>query len=206
MSKVINGTFSISATNICYLAKGDFEEEEEERQVKVKPPAKSHVSNSGSTKKCLYCGSKSTPMWRRGPQGAGTLCNACGVKWKHGKILNGVEPVANTTTTRRNSKTEKKRKRSNADQVTSKHGKRKRNTNNDEFAVPAPPIQQPTWDTTSSSTSESPLESFTSSPNASPMDKRDINSFISYNTETLSIYAGEDAVEAAALLTLLKRS
>lgn len=28
-------------------------------------------------------------MWRRGPGGAGTLCNACGVKWKHGKILQG---------------------------------------------------------------------------------------------------------------------
>lgn len=28
-------------------------------------------------------------MWRRGPDGAGTLCNACGVKWKHGKILCG---------------------------------------------------------------------------------------------------------------------
>ncbi|KAI8076508.1 uncharacterized protein B0P05DRAFT_588159 [Gilbertella persicaria] len=40
-----------------------------------------------ATKQCLYCGSTSTPMWRRGPQGAGTLCNACGVKWKQGKIL-----------------------------------------------------------------------------------------------------------------------
>ncbi|CAG8814794.1 25367_t:CDS:2, partial [Dentiscutata erythropus] len=28
-------------------------------------------------------------MWRRGPDGAGTLCNACGVKWKQGKILQG---------------------------------------------------------------------------------------------------------------------
>ncbi|OZJ06094.1 hypothetical protein BZG36_01133 [Bifiguratus adelaidae] len=45
---------------------------------------------SKSVKKCAYCGSKSTPMWRRGPHGAGTLCNACGVKWKHGKILQGV--------------------------------------------------------------------------------------------------------------------
>ncbi|KAF8980235.1 hypothetical protein BGZ52_004116 [Haplosporangium bisporale] len=26
-------------------------------------------------------------MWRRGPEGPSTLCNACGVKWKHGKIL-----------------------------------------------------------------------------------------------------------------------
>lgn len=62
---------------------------------KTAPPAicastsKSRSSQSGSVKKCLYCGSKSTPMWRRGPQGAGTLCNACGVKWKHGKILCG---------------------------------------------------------------------------------------------------------------------
>lgn len=37
-------------------------------------------------RKCAYCGAKSTPMWRRGPDGAGTLCNACGVKWKNGKI------------------------------------------------------------------------------------------------------------------------
>ncbi|KAG0281013.1 hypothetical protein BGZ95_007383 [Linnemannia exigua] len=44
-------------------------------------------SSSSSQKKCSYCDSVSTPMWRRGPNGPGTLCNACGVKWKHGKIL-----------------------------------------------------------------------------------------------------------------------
>ncbi|ORY42027.1 hypothetical protein BCR33DRAFT_718650 [Rhizoclosmatium globosum] len=32
-------------------------------------------------KKCVTCGATNTPMWRRGPLGAGTLCNACGVKW-----------------------------------------------------------------------------------------------------------------------------
>ncbi|RKP23019.1 hypothetical protein SYNPS1DRAFT_31287 [Syncephalis pseudoplumigaleata] len=47
------------------------------------------------TKKCMYCNCKNTPMWRRGPQGAGTLCNACGVKWKHGKILQGVTSSPN---------------------------------------------------------------------------------------------------------------
>lgn len=30
---------------------------------------------------CTYCGTNNTPMWRKGPQGKGTLCNACGVKW-----------------------------------------------------------------------------------------------------------------------------
>ncbi|ORY04635.1 hypothetical protein K493DRAFT_333876 [Basidiobolus meristosporus CBS 931.73] len=44
-------------------------------------------NSGGIGKKCGYCGCKSTPMWRRGPAGPGTLCNACGVKWKHGKIM-----------------------------------------------------------------------------------------------------------------------
>ncbi|KAJ1811574.1 hypothetical protein LPJ75_004073 [Coemansia sp. RSA 2598] len=42
---------------------------------------------SGRSRVCKYCGCKETPIWRRGPAGTGTLCNACGVKWKLGKIL-----------------------------------------------------------------------------------------------------------------------
>jgi len=30
---------------------------------------------------CLSCGVKQTPEWRRGPAGAKTLCNACGLHW-----------------------------------------------------------------------------------------------------------------------------
>ncbi|ORZ13297.1 hypothetical protein BCR42DRAFT_439720 [Absidia repens] len=44
-------------------------------------------SNPANTRQCFYCGVTETPMWRRGPEGGGTLCNACGVKWKNGKIL-----------------------------------------------------------------------------------------------------------------------
>ncbi|KAJ2394171.1 hypothetical protein GGI05_002159 [Coemansia sp. RSA 2603] len=40
-----------------------------------------------SSRACKYCGCNETPIWRRGPAGTGTLCNACGVKWKLGKIL-----------------------------------------------------------------------------------------------------------------------
>ncbi|CAO3572795.1 unnamed protein product [Mortierella alpina] len=44
-------------------------------------------SSHSSQKKCGYCSCTTTPMWRRGPHGPSTLCNACGVKWKHGKIM-----------------------------------------------------------------------------------------------------------------------
>ncbi|KAJ1959230.1 hypothetical protein GGI12_004442 [Dipsacomyces acuminosporus] len=47
----------------------------------------SNSSPTASSRKCQYCGCNDTPMWRRGPDGTGTLCNACGVKWKNGKIL-----------------------------------------------------------------------------------------------------------------------
>ncbi len=32
--------------------------------------------------KCVHCGVTSTPLWRAGPAGPKTLCNACGVRWK----------------------------------------------------------------------------------------------------------------------------
>lgn len=33
-------------------------------------------------KMCSSCGTYDTPLWRSGPQGAKTMCNACGIKWK----------------------------------------------------------------------------------------------------------------------------
>uniref|UniRef100_A0A7S4MN26 GATA-type domain-containing protein n=1 Tax=Vannella robusta TaxID=1487602 RepID=A0A7S4MN26_9EUKA len=31
---------------------------------------------------CAQCQTSDTPCWREGPQGARTLCNACGIRWK----------------------------------------------------------------------------------------------------------------------------
>jgi hypothetical protein len=30
---------------------------------------------------CLWCNARSTPTWRTGPEGHGTLCNRCGIKY-----------------------------------------------------------------------------------------------------------------------------
>ncbi|KAI1317547.1 hypothetical protein EDD11_008241 [Mortierella claussenii] len=51
-------------------------------------------TNSSGQKQCAYCGVTSTPTWRRGPGGPHTLCNACGVKWRQGKIF--IDPADKT--------------------------------------------------------------------------------------------------------------
>jgi len=33
-------------------------------------------------KKCSHCATSDTPLWRMGPQGAKSLCNACGLRWR----------------------------------------------------------------------------------------------------------------------------
>lgn len=42
--------------------------------------------------KCMQCGSESTPEWRKGPDGARTLCNACGLF--HNKLVKKMGPKA----------------------------------------------------------------------------------------------------------------
>jgi len=36
--------------------------------------------------RCVHCQSTETPLWRAGPDGPKTLCNACGVRYKKGKL------------------------------------------------------------------------------------------------------------------------
>ena len=33
---------------------------------------------------CSECGTKDTPLWRLGPNGPKSMCNACGIRWKRG--------------------------------------------------------------------------------------------------------------------------
>ncbi|XP_074307069.1 GATA transcription factor 1-like [Silene latifolia] len=51
----------------------------------------------GIGRKCLHCGSEKTPQWRAGPSGPKTLCNACGVRYKSGRLVPEYRPASSPT-------------------------------------------------------------------------------------------------------------
>nr|QFU85224.1 GATA4 [Diospyros kaki] len=70
----------------------------------LKPPAKRQKKRpSGETvgdaaqRRCTHCQVQKTPQWRRGPLGPKTLCNACGVRYKSGRLLPEYRPACSPT-------------------------------------------------------------------------------------------------------------
>lgn len=62
-----------------------------------KRDAAEHGSGSGEGRKCLHCATDKTPQWRTGPMGPKTLCNACGVRYKSGRLVPEYRPAASPT-------------------------------------------------------------------------------------------------------------
>lgn len=48
-------------------------------------------------RRCLHCQADKTPQWRAGPLGPKTLCNACGVRYKSGRLLPEYRPANSPT-------------------------------------------------------------------------------------------------------------
>ncbi|XP_076921223.1 GATA transcription factor 8-like [Bidens hawaiensis] len=48
-------------------------------------------------RKCMHCEIMKTPQWRAGPMGPKTLCNACGVRHKSGRLFPEYRPAASPT-------------------------------------------------------------------------------------------------------------
>ncbi|KAH0642445.1 hypothetical protein KY290_034038 [Solanum tuberosum] len=59
-------------------------------------PSNNNGSNSEG-RKCLHCATDKTPQWRTGPLGPKTLCNACGVRYKSGRLVPEYRPAASPT-------------------------------------------------------------------------------------------------------------
>ncbi|KAJ9558046.1 hypothetical protein OSB04_012660 [Centaurea solstitialis] len=52
---------------------------------------------AGLVRRCTHCASEKTPQWRTGPLGPKTLCNACGVRYKSGRLVPEYRPAASPT-------------------------------------------------------------------------------------------------------------
>lgn len=73
------------------------------------PPAKKQKKNpaaqTGSVlggslqvqRRCTHCHVNKTPQWRTGPLGPKTLCNACGVRFKSGRLYPEYRPACSPT-------------------------------------------------------------------------------------------------------------
>ncbi|XP_022132107.1 GATA transcription factor 12 [Momordica charantia] len=54
-------------------------------------------ASPGEGRKCMHCATDKTPQWRTGPMGPKTLCNACGVRYKSGRLVPEYRPAASPT-------------------------------------------------------------------------------------------------------------
>ncbi|XP_066367358.1 GATA transcription factor 12-like [Miscanthus floridulus] len=59
--------------------------------------AAASVAAAGEGRRCLHCETDKTPQWRTGPLGPKTLCNACGVRYKSGRLVPEYRPAASPT-------------------------------------------------------------------------------------------------------------
>ncbi|KAJ1386303.1 Zinc finger, GATA-type [Sesbania bispinosa] len=63
------------------------------------PPAKKQKRKAEAQlqRRCSHCQVQKTPQWRTGPLGAKTLCNACGVRYKSGRLFSEYRPACSPT-------------------------------------------------------------------------------------------------------------
>lgn len=54
----------------------------ERAEEKAPPAAPAAPAPPQQQQRCVHCAATQTPLWRAGPAGPKTLCNACGVRWK----------------------------------------------------------------------------------------------------------------------------
>ncbi|CAA7025488.1 unnamed protein product [Microthlaspi erraticum] len=52
---------------------------------------------NGGGRQCQHCATEKTPQWRTGPMGPKTLCNACGVRYKSGRLVPEYRPASSPT-------------------------------------------------------------------------------------------------------------
>ncbi|KAL9226241.1 hypothetical protein vseg_002075 [Gypsophila vaccaria] len=91
-----------------YVSYKGVDKQKKKRKIKILPPMGSGGSdvtiptqnqntNDAPVRKCKHCEITKTPQWRAGPMGPKSLCNACGVRYKSGRLYPEYRPAASPT-------------------------------------------------------------------------------------------------------------
>ncbi|TKY67618.1 GATA transcription factor 7 [Spatholobus suberectus] len=64
---------------------------------KQKKKAEAQTGGAQFLRRCGHCQVQKTPQWRTGPLGPKTLCNACGVRFKSGRLFPEYRPACSPT-------------------------------------------------------------------------------------------------------------
>ena len=76
-------------------------EHKKKKKTKASNPLAQDDTNQNApvqaVRKCMHCEITKTPQWRAGPMGPKTLCNACGVRYKSGRLFPEYRPAASPT-------------------------------------------------------------------------------------------------------------
>ncbi|OMO98962.1 Zinc finger, GATA-type [Corchorus olitorius] len=95
-----------SISNIMGSSSSNSEEEESKKEEEIMEEGKMMMvmNNKESLgqqqqqpRRCSHCLAQRTPQWRAGPLGPKTLCNACGVRYKSGRLLPEYRPAKSPT-------------------------------------------------------------------------------------------------------------
>ncbi|KAK9059805.1 hypothetical protein SSX86_020509 [Deinandra increscens subsp. villosa] len=87
------------------LVSGELDQKKKKKMKKPKVQVENENRNENQNqnqsgqgvRKCLHCEITKTPQWRGGPMGPKTLCNACGVRYKSGRLYPEYRPAASPT-------------------------------------------------------------------------------------------------------------
>ncbi|XP_039006384.1 GATA transcription factor 5-like isoform X2 [Hibiscus syriacus] len=88
-----------TSSSICSGLVNDFTEPPTKKQKKEAVGVRVSGLSSGNPfqRRCSHCQVQKTPQWRTGPLGSKTLCNACGVRYKSGRLLPEYRPACSPT-------------------------------------------------------------------------------------------------------------
>ncbi|RDX60716.1 GATA transcription factor 7, partial [Mucuna pruriens] len=93
-------SYTLSAPSLCSSVLAGSVTSVEFGEPAAKKQKKKGEAQSGGAqfqRRCSHCQVQKTPQWRTGPLGPKTLCNACGVRYKSGRLFPEYRPACSPT-------------------------------------------------------------------------------------------------------------